>query len=241
MVVVRQFAPTNNGILSGTDSELDTTSKENDAQMKKDEEEKKLHRMDKVHNFLVMWQGSPDLHATQKKSCSQNKQITALGFNSDKEEIIKASWSLIQHQSEAAFNLSERSRLPPALSVKNLLGGRTEIWNAHWIRTINRHPVESDEDSSPDTILDTDDWLNWNGNMDNPNDSEEDCVADEESVIGHYNGIDAAECPEQQDVNNTPTVPGLDRLTRKSPRQAVKVSVTVNAVETRRNKGGKKK
>jgi hypothetical protein len=36
-------------------------------------------------------------------------------------------------------------------------------------------------------------------------------------------------------------VPGLVQPTRKSKRQADKDLVTVNAVETRRNKGGKKK
>ena len=77
--------------------------------------------------------------------------------------------------------------------------------------------------------------------MDNPNDSEEDCAADDESNIEHNNGIEDPECPEQQDVSAAPNVPGLVRLTRKSKRQAEKVLVTVNAVETRRNKGGKTK
>jgi len=77
--------------------------------------------------------------------------------------------------------------------------------------------------------------------LDNPNDSEEDCAADDESNIEHNNGIEDPECPEQQDVSAAPNVPGLVRLTRKSKRQAEKVLVTVNAVETRRNKGGKTK
>jgi len=42
-------------------------------------------------------------------------------------------------------------------------------------------------------------------------------------------------------VRAAPKVPGLVRPTRKSYRQAEKVLVTVNAVETRRNKEGKKK
>jgi len=77
--------------------------------------------------------------------------------------------------------------------------------------------------------------------LDNPNDSEEDCAADDESDMEHNNGIEDPECPEQQDVSAAPNVPGLVRLTRKSNRQAETVLVTVNAVETRRNKGGKKK
>jgi hypothetical protein len=113
--------------------------------------------------------------------------------------------------------------------------------NVRRILRINRHPVESDEDSAPESISDTDDWLNWNGDLDNPNDSEEDCAADDDSDIEHNNCIEDPECPEQQDVCAAPNVPGLVRPTRKSKRQAEKVLVTVNAVETRRNKGGKKK
>jgi hypothetical protein len=90
-------------------------------------------------------------------------------------------------------------------------------------------------------ISDTDDWLNWNGDMDNPNDSEEDCAADDDCDIEYNNCIEEPECPEQQDVCASPTAPGLVRPTRKSKRQAEKVLLTVNAVETRRNKGGKKK
>jgi len=214
---------------------------ENDSEMKKEAEERKLHRMAKVHNFLEMWQGSQNLRATQKESRTQNKQITAVGYISDTEEIVKAYWSLFQHDGAAAFELSERSPLPPALSAKDLPGERTQIINVRRIRRINCHPVESDDDSAPEIISDTDDWLNWNGDLDNPKDSEEDCAADDESDIEHNNGIEDPECREQQDVSAAPNVPGLVRSTWKSKRQAEKVLVTVNAVETRRNKGGKKK
>jgi hypothetical protein len=78
-VVIRQLARANNGILAGTDPELDTTNTENDLKMKIDAEERKLHRMAKVHNFLEMWQGSQNLLATQKESCAQNKQMTTVG------------------------------------------------------------------------------------------------------------------------------------------------------------------
>jgi len=240
-VIVRQFARANNGILAGTDPELDTTNTENDLEMKKEAEERKLHRMAKVHDFLEMWQGSQNLRATQKEFRAKNRQMTAVGYISDTEEIVKASWSLFQHDGAAAFKLSERSPLPPALSAKNLPGGRTQILNVRRIRRINRHPVESDEDSAPECISDTEDWLNWNGDLDNPNDSEEECTAADKSDIEHNNGIEDPECPEQQDVSATPNVPGLVRPTRKSKRPAEKVLVTVNAVETRRNKGGKKK
>jgi len=155
-VVVRQCARANTGILAGTDPELDTTNTENDSEMKKEADEKKLHRMAKVHDFSEMWQGSQNLRATQSESRAQNKQMTAVGYLSDTEEIVKASWSLFQHDGAAAFILSERSPLPPAVSAKGLPGGRTQILNVRRIRRINRHPVESDEDSTPESISDTD-------------------------------------------------------------------------------------
>ena len=188
-VVVRQFARANIRIVAGTDPELDHANTENNSEMKQEEEERKLHRMAKVHGFLEMWQGSQNLSATQKESHAQNKQMTAVGYISDTEDIIKASWSHFQHDGAAAFKLSERSPLPPSLSAKDLPGGQTQILNVRRIRRINRHPVESDEDSAPGCISDSEDWLNWNGDLDNPNDSEDDCAADAESDMDQDNLI----------------------------------------------------
>jgi hypothetical protein len=97
--------------------------------MKKEAEERTLHRMAKVHDFLGMWQGSQHLHSTQKESRIQNQLMTAVGYILDMEEIVKASWSLIQHDGAAAFKLSERSPLPTALSAKDLPGGQTQMVN----------------------------------------------------------------------------------------------------------------
>jgi len=55
------------------------------------------------------------------------------------------------------------------------------------------------------------------------------------------NSIEDPDYPEQQDVSAAPNVPGLIRPIQKSKRHAEKVLVTVNAMETRRNKGVKKK
>jgi hypothetical protein len=82
--------------------------------------------------------------------------MTAIGYISDTQVIIKPSWSLFQHDGAAAFKLSERSLLLPAFSAKDLLRGLTQMLNAHRIRKINCHPVESDEDSAPERISDTD-------------------------------------------------------------------------------------
>jgi hypothetical protein len=69
-----------------------------------------------------MWPGRQNLRATQKKSQPQNKQMTAMGYISNTEEIVKASWLLFQHDGAAAFKLSERTPLPPPLSTKDLSG-----------------------------------------------------------------------------------------------------------------------
>jgi hypothetical protein len=71
--------------------------------------------------------------------------------------------------------------------------------------------------------LDGDDWLNWNGSLDNPNDSEEDCSSEDDSEIEHINCIEDPECPEQQDLSAARKVAELVRPTRKSKRQAEKV------------------
>jgi len=130
--------------------------------------------------------------------------------------------------------------LPPPLSAKNLPGGRTQILNVHRIRRINSHPVESDEDSAPGSISDTEDLLYWNGDLDNRNHNEDICAVDSESDIEQDKSIEDSEWPEQRNVSATPNVPRLIRPTWKSRRQAEKVLMTVNAIEMRRNKGVKK-
>ena len=239
-VVARQFAGANNRILAGADQLLGTTNTEKDSEMKNEVEERKLHRMAKVHDFLEIWQGSQYLYATQKESCAQNKQMTAVGYISNTEEIIKAPWFLFHHDGAAAYKLSERSPLPPPLSAKDLPGGRTQILNIRRIRRSNHHAVECEEDSTPESISDTEDLFNWNGDLDNSNDGEDDCAADIESDIEKDNSIEDSEYPEQWDVSATPNVAGLIRPTRRSKRQAEQVLRMVNAIETRRNRGVKK-
>ena len=101
--------------------------------MKREAEERTLHRMAKAHNLLDMWQGSQNLHATEGKSCAKSEKMTAVRFIPDPEEIVKASWLLSQHDGAAVFRLPERSPLPPSLSAKGLPGGRTETLNVHLI------------------------------------------------------------------------------------------------------------
>jgi len=240
-VVVRQFAWANNGILAGTDPELNTANTENDWEMNEEPEAQIPHRMAKVYNFLEMWQGSKNLRATLKESGALTKQMTAVGYISDTKEIINASWSLFQYDGPAAFNL------PKDLLCRHLCLQRTYredkliIIYVCRIRRINGHPVESDKDTEPDGVSDTEDWLNWNRDLDHPNDSEDGCPQDFESDIEHNNCIEDPESPAQLDVSTAPNVPRLIQPTRKWKRQAEKLLVKESAIETRRNPGVKQK
>jgi len=166
--------------------------------------------------------------------------MSAVGNIADTEAFLKASWSLFQHDGAAAFNLSERSPLPPPVSAKDLLGGRTQVSNVRAIRRINCHPVKSDVDRASDRLSDTDDCLHWNGDLDNPNDSEDGCAVDVEFHIEQGNTIDIVECPEQRVVMAAPHFAALIRPTWQSKRMAKKLSMTINAIETRRYTGVKK-
>jgi hypothetical protein len=197
--------------------------------------------MAQVPDILEMWHGSQNLCTTQKESRAQNWQMTAVRYISDTFEIVKPSWSLFHPEYVAASELSERSPLPPALSAMNRPGARTQLLNVRRIRRINGHPVDSYEVCPPESISDTDDWLNCNGDLDNPNNGEDDCAVDDQSDIEPNYGIEDTECPEQQDVSAALNVPGFVRPTQMSNRQAERVLVMVNAAETRRNKEGNKK
>jgi hypothetical protein len=100
-----------------------------DIELKREAEERKLHRMAKVNDFLEMWQGSQNPRATLSESCAHTMQITAVGCISATEDIVNTSWTNFQHDGVAAFKLSESLSQPTALSAKNLLRGRTEIFN----------------------------------------------------------------------------------------------------------------
>jgi len=228
-------------ILVGHNAALDTTGTENDLEMKRQAEETKLHRMAKVHNFLEMWQGSQNLCATQKESCTQNKHMTAVGYISATGEIVRASWSNFQHDGAAAFTLSERSPLPPALSAKYLPGRQTQILNVHRITWINRHAAKCDDDCAPDSISNNQNWINWNGDLHDLNQSEDDWVAHYKSNVELDNGFEDPKSPEQQDASTALTSARLIQPTQWSKKKAEKLLTTVNAIDTRRNKGNKTK
>jgi len=101
--------------------------------------------------------------------------------------------------------------VPPALSAKDLPGGRTQVLNVCRVKQIDCHLAESDEDSSPESIADTKNWVNWNGDLDNPNDSEDDWEVETKSHMELDNGIEDSEILEQRNVSATPNVPALIR------------------------------
>jgi hypothetical protein len=143
-------------------------------------------------------------------------QMTAVGYILDVEEIIKAHWSLVQHEAAAAFQLSKSSPLPPALSPKFIPGGQTQKFNVRKVQRFKRYPVDSDKCCSPASISDTENWLHWNGDWDNQNDSDDDRAGDDESDIELNNCIEDSECPEWPDLHDGPNVPGLVRSILKS-------------------------
>jgi hypothetical protein len=49
--------------------------------------------------------------------------MTRIGYISNTEELVKVSRSNIDHNAVAAFKLSERYPLPPAMFTRNLSGG----------------------------------------------------------------------------------------------------------------------
>jgi len=153
---------------------------------------------------------------------------------------MNASWSKFQHVGVAAFKLSGWSLLPPALSAKNLLARRTEVVNVLWINGIDHHPVESDQESAPDSISDSEHGLEWDGGLDYRNVGHDDWEAEDESNTELDNGIQAPTSLEHLDVIGAPNVPGLIRPTQRSMKQVQQGLMTVKAMETRRNKGNKK-
>jgi len=240
-VIVRQFAPAHNGILAGDYTAHASRETGNDLELKREAVETSLHRITEVHNFLEIWHGSQNVPATQKQSRSQNKQMIAIEYISDTEDMIEASWSNIQHDGAAAFKLSERSPLPPSLSPKDHFGGQTHELILRWVKRINRHPAKSDEDSGLETIVHTEICLYQNGAMDNPNATDDDCEADIESDMELNNCIENPECPARRDVSVAANVPGLRRPTYSSMKKAEQGLRTVTAMETSRSKGNKKK
>jgi hypothetical protein len=50
----------------------------------------------------------------------------------------------------------------------DLPGGQTQLLKVCYHRTIDNIPIESDQNSTPNTISDTENQLDWNGKLENP-------------------------------------------------------------------------
>jgi hypothetical protein len=175
--------------LAGDDPVLDKANTDNNSDMKREAKHNTLHRMGKVHDMFEMWQSTKNLQATQKDSCGQHKPMSAVKYILVPEEIVKASLSNFQHHGVAAFKLSGRLPVPPALSAKNLPRGQMHVLNVYQIQRIDCQSGKSDKVCALEHISDTKTWLEWNGDLDDPNDSEDDWEAHNESEIELDNGV----------------------------------------------------
>ena len=110
--------------------------------------------------------------------------------------------------------------MPPALSANDYPGGRTQVLNVLQIKQIDHHPADIVEDSAPESILNTKNWLNWNGDLDYPNARKDDWEADNEPDIELDNGVQDSETPEMWDVSATPNVFRLISPTWRSKEHA---------------------
>jgi len=127
--------------------------------------------MAKVQEILEMWQGSQNLCGSQGGSRTQKKQITAVGYITDMEEIVKASWSLFQHDVWLHLNC-QKDFLCHGLTLqmtfleawlKYQMFAESEEWIVIQSKVMRIAHLQS--------ILDAQDWLNWTGDMDIPNDT----------------------------------------------------------------------
>jgi hypothetical protein len=76
--------------------------------------------------------------------------------------------------------------------------------------------------------------LEWN--LNNSNDSKDNCKADVETDMELDNGMEDLENKERQNVSAVPNIPGLILASQKSKKQAKMKFVTFNVIEMRRNK-----
>jgi hypothetical protein len=77
--------------------------------------------------------------------------------------------------------------------------------------------------------------------LDNPNDSEDDWEAGNESDMELDNGCEVSETLEVRNVSAAPDVPGLFRLIRQSKKSVDNLLLMVNIMETSRNNWIKQK
>jgi len=112
--VVLHCAEANNMLLANDEPAFNTTNTDDDLEMIREVICRILQGMAKVCHCLEIWQHSQNLHAIQKESRAHNVQLTAVGYISNTEDIVKLSRTNFQHRDAAAFIMSEQSPLPAA-------------------------------------------------------------------------------------------------------------------------------
>jgi len=100
--------------------------------------------------------------------------------------------------------------------------------------------VESDQDSAPESIPDTETRLGWNGTFKNPNDSEDYCMADDTSNIELASGIENREVREQQNVSAATTDLEFIWPPWRSTKTAHQMMMTVNTIIRKWTQGNAK-
>jgi len=241
VVIARQFAPLINGISVDDDPALDTTNIVNNSEMKKEAEKRKLHRMAQVHEFLGVVAGQPKPTCYTEGILRSRKAAGScrihFGHGRECQSILvtlSICWSgCIQIIRKITLASSSVCKGPP------------------WGRNSNIYSLPNQKNQSSSSRrwwgsrtwkrFGHGNWFNWIGDLDRPTDREDNWVAAGESDLEQDIGIEDPECLDLWDVSATPNVPGLIRPTRKSQRQAENVMVMVNAMETQRKKGLKKK
>jgi hypothetical protein len=93
-------------------------------------------------------------------------------------------------------------------------------------RTVNLKPLQTPKIG-----------IDWNGDLYNPNNSEDYWEANNEFTIEPDNCITDAETPQEEVVSTAPNITRLIPPTQKSMKEAKQVLMTVNTMEKIRNHG----
>jgi hypothetical protein len=123
--------------------------------------------------------------------------MRALGYISDTEVVLKGSLAKFQIDGAVKCKWSERSPVPPAFFAKHLHGEASKVFNVGRIKRINCHSANHDQISAPESISDTKNWLDGNGDFDCLIDSEDNWKAGSEPEIELDNSIEDRDTPEQ--------------------------------------------
>jgi hypothetical protein len=75
--------------------------------MQPEKKQTMLGTLPEVYDFLHIWHRRGNLQYTKRELFGQTKEMTAIGYISDTEEVVKVPWSIFQTDSAAALNVSQ--------------------------------------------------------------------------------------------------------------------------------------